>query len=456
MRSPRFRLLPLLGLIALFGVCCSETASTTAGTEPIPEAGGTAAASAGAAGTPTAPPSQSSSSSAAGAPAEGGAAASGPAEGGTSSAGGSSAADGGAQSAGECASDLTLARHDIDDAFTGENKALGDVDGDGLLDAIVGGHVLKWYAAPHWTPHEIASADTQFMGHMQAADIDGDAAVDIITPDGDYVYWYENPKGSGGDPTKPWKRHLVGNQYFWTHELVITDLNLDGKPDIVTNTNLNLWLQGETPTVWQLVELHAFSDAEGLTVGDVDGDGRPDLVVRGFWVHTPKDPSNPDAYEPHEFDDALSDSVVLRVADIDENGKPDIVVAPKEDNISEIDWYSADDPSGKWTKHTVGPAGFAHEFAVVDFDGQGRPDIVFAEMSPSPTKRVGAYLQQPDRTWEYYPIATTGSHNIVVGDLGNDCDYDILGANWEAPPVQIWENKLCDGSGRTCAPKIAE
>ncbi|HEV8247194.1 MAG TPA: VCBS repeat-containing protein, partial [Polyangiaceae bacterium] len=224
----------------------------------------------------------------------------------------------------------------------------------------------------------------------------------------------------------------------------------DGKLDIVSNRNLHLWLQGSTPTEWQLVELHALSDAEGLAVGKVDADDLPDFVVRGYWVRTPADPTNPDAYQRYEIDANVSDSVVLRVADIDQNGTPDVVVAPKEDNISEIDWYSADDPTQGWTKHTIGPAGFAHEFVVVDFDGNGRPDIVFAEMSPSPTMRVGAYLQQDSGEWVYFPIATTGSHNIVVGDLGNDCDFDVLGANWEAPPVQIWENHLCDGSGRSC------
>ncbi len=35
-------------------------------------------------------------------------------------------------------------------------------------------------------------------------------------------------------------------------------------------------------------------------------------------------------------------------------------------------------------------------------------------------------------------LATSGSHNIVVGDIGNDCDLDIAGSNWEAPPVEIF------------------
>ena len=98
----------------------------------------------------------------------------------------------------------------------------------------------------------------------------------------------------------------------------------------------------------------------------------------------------------------------------------------------------------------VGPAGWAHEFAVVDFDGEGRKDFVFAEMAPSPTHRVAAFLQQPGGDFELQVLSKKGSHNIVVGDLGNDCDLDIAGANWDKPPVEIFESKHCDGSGLVC------
>ncbi len=77
-------------------------------------------------------------------------------------------------------------------------------------------------------------------------------------------------------------------------------------------------------------------------------------------------------------------------------------------------------------------------------------DFVFAEMSPSPTRRVGAFLQQPDETFELEVLATTGSHNIVVGDIDGDCDLDIAGSNWEAPPVEIFESQRCNLPARSC------
>ncbi len=138
---------------------------------------------------------------------------------------------------------------------------------------------MKWYQAPDWDAHEVAVADVAFIGHMQAGDIDADGAIDLVVPDGDLIYWFENP--SSEDANAAWIRHVVGDQNFWAHELELADLDSNGKLDIVTNPNLRLWLQGDTPLDWQKVELHALADAEGLSVGLIDGDARPDLAVRG-------------------------------------------------------------------------------------------------------------------------------------------------------------------------------
>ena len=127
-------------------------------------------------------------------------------EGGAATAGKSSqaAGSGGASpeptgaSGATCTGGFEFDQVSLDDDSTGECKALGDIDGDGFLDVVVGGYELEWYEYPSWQSHHVATADTEFIGHMQAGDINNDGAIDLVLPDGDYVYWFEIRPAAAG------------------------------------------------------------------------------------------------------------------------------------------------------------------------------------------------------------------------------------------------------------------
>ena len=47
-------------------------------------------------------------------------------------------------------------------------------------------------------------------------------------------------------------------------------------------------------------------------------------------------------------------------------------------------------------------------------------------------------------SWNKQIVSTRGSHYIQAGDIGNDGDIDIIGANWSGnyQPIEMWENRI--------------
>jgi len=76
-------------------------------------------------------------------------------------------------------------------------------------------------------------------------------------------------------------------------------------------------------------------------------------------------------------------------------------------------------------------------------NGDGNPDVVAAEMHQGrDPDEVSVYVNGGRGSeWTRQVIATTGSHNIRVIDIGGDGDFDVFGANWSrSTTVNLWEN----------------
>jgi len=315
-----------------------------------------------------------------------------------------------------------------------------------------------WYAYPNWSKALITEGGYKTVDG-ELGDVDGDGDLDVVMGG---LFWYENPRPKRNPAGKAWKTHKVANHP--THDIELGDLDGDGDLDIVTRdqsdfghnagNRIHLWRQ-EQGGKWTERVINC-PHGEAIALGDIDKDGDPDIVIGGIWFENTQDIVD-GPWSPHRFG-KWHPSATVQVADINGDSRPDVVLSPSElkGQTYKMSWFEAppDPKKENWREHVIAEPieCVIHGLVTADINGDGATDVVSSQMHQGvDPDEVTVYLNRANgSSWTKQVISTKGSHYIRVADIGNDGDMDIVGANWSGPyqPIEMWENKATGSSLR--------
>jgi type 1 glutamine amidotransferase len=320
--------------------------------------------------------------------------------------------------------------------------ALGDVDGDGRADAIVAGRhgPLAWYASPDWTESVIAQG-YRTEGGLAAGDLDRDGDLDVTLG----TVWFENPNRANAS----WQVHPISTD-LEARDVAIGDLDQDGKPDVVlrggSGSAITIFKQNG-PTSWTRRDVDPGIGSRGLALADLDRDGFLDVVVAGRWLRNPGGNvltrrwlrRNVGSWKPE---------AALDVGDLNRDGRPDLVMTVAGGS-GRISWF--ENPKrgqSRWKERVIdrGPLDSARAVSLADLDRDGDPDVVTSESRGK--GRLLIYLNEAlnegqASRWTRQVLGTPALGSVRASDFGGDGDGDIVGIpSGAAGPVELWENRL--------------
>lgn len=342
-------------------------------------------------------------------------------------------------------------RHVIGEGFFTFTAVAADFTGDGRVDVIAsigesGEDVL--FVAPDWKRIVLRAQPKAI--HSAVLDMDGDGDPDFVGAQYSpaFLYWLERP---AKPLTDPWPLHVLDDSrkggVDGIHGLAVGDVNRDGKPDLIANSAQP---NGAFPEslAWYSAprfERHIFAerDAPGLShylgFGDVNGDGRPDIASAakvGNWFAWWEAPANPAlVWKKHLIAETQEGATNILMADVNRDGHTDFVAS--RGHGKGLVWYEG--PG--WGPHEInsdliGP----HTLAADDMDKDGDTDVVTCAKD----SRVLAWFENDGkgRFTERRVYEDQAAYDVRVVDMDKDDDLDILVAGQDSKNLVWYENRM--------------
>jgi hypothetical protein len=381
----------------------------------------------------------------------------------------------------------------LTDQFWAEGAHYGDFNRDGHKDVVYGPF---WWEGPQFqTRHEYRPATNSFtrkrpdgteqtvpgwegaLGSKNAYsddfitytydfNRDGWDDILIIGLPGTEAWVFENPQGrKAADGSEHWPRHRVFNVVD-NESPMFADVTGDGRPELLCNTGGYLgYVAPDWSAPFRPWQFHPISPkgkyhkyTHGIGYGDVNGDGRVDILESEGWWEQPASLLNDPEWKFHRFAFTPGGGAAQMYAyDVNGDGRADVITCLDPHKYGLV-WWEQQPPGSvpAFKQHLImgsqpqdSPYGVRfsqpHAIELVDLDGDGLKDIVTGKRfwAHGPTGDVEPnapavlywfrLVRGPNQTAEFVPYLIDDNSGVgtqfAVGDLNGDGLLDIVTGN---------------------------
>jgi hypothetical protein len=343
---------------------------------------------------------------------------------------------------GQLAAPVTLS---LPAGYEGESVAIGDVTGDGRADVVVAGWttnadaegaVFVYAQTAAGTLAAPVQTTTGQSGLLEPAtvaigDVNGAARLDVLIPLRDDLGLFLQNAAGGLEPMQTLAATQFGNG---EEDVAVADLNGDGRADVVAtgwaSAGVDVWFQSADGS---LAMPQSFACPHGgydvLSVADLNHDGALDVVVVGGQSYDACVLlQQPGGFAPFVLDPIGNGPNGLATGDLDGDGRADVILTGDNGSKDYLGLMHQNLDGTLAALVFLPSANIPDDVALGDLNGDGRLDAIVVHTGWS---ELGVYRQEANGTLSseqiyQIPYIDWGSDRMAVGDINSDGKPDIV------------------------------